>query len=186
MPTPLGHSLAGLAVYLAARDTRPARQKLHAFGLVALANLPDIDFIPGYILGTPRAYHWGPTHSVTAALIVGCAAAAVARWTGTRFAPAFAVATLAYGSHIVLDMLLGTYSNAPSVGLQAFWPFTTERFMLPWAVFLSAPRDPISGPLGVLFSPAAVPLLARELLILGPVALVMSGLARVRRKDVSA
>jgi membrane-bound metal-dependent hydrolase YbcI (DUF457 family) len=114
---------------------------------------------------------------------VGLLAGVVARRLGTHFAPAFWLATLAYGSHLVLDMSLGRYSNAPSVGLQALWPFTTERFMFPWALFLSAPRDPNNGPVGVLFSFAIVPLLVREALVLGPVALAMLVVRRFRRRD---
>lgn len=185
MPTPLGHSLAGLSVHFAAGGAPSMRSKVYGLGLIVLANLPDIDFLPGYIFGSPRAYHWGPTHSVTAAVTAGLVVGLVAWKLGTRFAPAFLLATLAYGSHLVLDMSLGRYSNAPSVGLQALWPFTTERFMFPWALFLSAPRDPHNGPLGVLFSSAIVPLLVREALVLGPLALAMLVVRRSRRRRAS-
>ena len=179
MPTPLGHSLAGIAVFLANRGRPGQRTALYALGLVALANLPDIDFLPGYLFGAPRAYHWGPTHSITAAVTVGCAVGAGARLAGTTFAPVFVLATLTYGSHILMDMLLGIH-NHPAVGLQVFWPFSLERHMLPWSLFLAAPRVPGRGPLGLLFSSAAFPLFAREVLVMVPTVFAAWLLGRTR------
>jgi hypothetical protein len=72
---------------------------------------------------------------------------------------------------VVLEVVLGP--GAPSVGLQVLWPFTTERFMAPWAVFMMFPPsiDQV-GPLRSLFSGASLPLIAHELLILLPVVAV--------------
>lgn len=165
MPTPIGHSLAGLAVHLAG-GARSPRHAVYALGLVVAANLPDIDFLPGYLTGSPRAFHWGPTHSITAAVLVALAAGLIARRLGRRFAPAFVLVGIAYGSHLLLDMSIG-HIFTPSSGLQVFWPFSPGRHLLPWPVFLTAP--PGRAPLDTLFSSAAIPLILRELLVLGPV-----------------
>lgn len=185
MPTPIGHSLAGLAAFLAAGRRAGARNSFRALGLVSLANLPDIDFLPGYIFGTPRAYHWGPTHSITAAITVGCVVGAGARLGGTRFAPAFLLAIVAYGSHILMDLLLGLHAH-PSVGLQVLWPFSPEKFMLPWSVFVAAPKVVGRGPVGLLFSPEALPLYVREIAVMTPVVLASWLVGRrARRAETS-
>ena len=81
MPTPVGHSLAGLAVHLTGRPLD--RRNTHALlGLVALANAPDLDLVPGYLFGNPGAYHWGPTHSFAAAILAGTLVGILARRYG--------------------------------------------------------------------------------------------------------
>ena len=191
MPTPIGHSLAGLTIQLAS-GKRPARHQLaSALLVVIVASLPDLDFIPGYLSGEPRAFHWGPSHSLFAAGLVGCAFGAFARYQRRPFLPVFLLMTAVYASHLLLDGLLG--AGAPSIGLQVFWPFNTDRWMLPWAVFRMAPTTAESvGPVGTLFTWEILPVVARELLILGP-ALVLAGItallrgrAEVRHQDAGS
>jgi inner membrane protein len=177
MPTPIGHSLAGLAVYIAApsrhpengaRDERRRRGWWLAAFLVVIANLPDVDFIPGYLVGEPRAFHWGATHSLMAALVAATVAGVVAQRLGQSFRLFFALTATAYASHIAMDLLLGP--GAHSVGLQVLWPFSLERFMAPWQVFLMFPSSiHETGPIGALFSRGVLPLIQRELLVFGPV-----------------
>ena len=177
MPTPVGHSLAGLAVHLTSPRERGRERLVLAAFLIGLANLPDIDLVPGYFIGEPRAFHWGATHSLFAALCAGLVSGSLARWLDRPFAPFFALATAAYGSHIVLDLLLGP--GAPSIGLQVLWPFSTERFMAPWSVFRMLPGSIEQlGPLGALFSRGALPLIRRELMILVPVCLAFWAFGR--------
>jgi membrane-bound metal-dependent hydrolase YbcI (DUF457 family) len=188
MPTPVGHSLAGLAVHLAGGAQTARRPWLAALALVAIANLPDVDFLPGYLIGEPRAYHWGPTHSFAAAIMVGVAAGAVAhRFTG-RFLPFFLLATTAYATHLLLDVQLGP--GAPSKGLELFWPFTRERYMAPWALFRMMPASIESvGPVGALFDLEVIPIIAREIAILAPVcfvAWILGAVARSARNPAAA
>jgi hypothetical protein len=52
MPLPIAHSAAGLAGYLVFRKKNPDSSLKHELFLVGLclflANLPDLDFIPGF------------------------------------------------------------------------------------------------------------------------------------------
>src|SRR5687767_6116382 len=107
MPTPIGHSLVGIAIGLVAGRSLTRKTWSSCLITVALANLPDVDFIPGYLAGNPREYHWTATHSLAAALTMGALVGAVVRRRGGRFGPAFAAAGAAYLSHILLDLLLG-------------------------------------------------------------------------------
>lgn len=180
MPTPIGHSLAGLTVRLAARRRPLPSRGWSALLILILANLPDIDFLPGYLVGDPRAYHWGPAHSFAAALLVGLVIAAVGRARGWNFLPLFLIATAVYSSHLLLDLMLGP--GAPSVGLQIFWPISHDRFMMPWSVFAMAPKTiETIGPVGALFSWEILPVIAREVAFLLPLAAATWALTRTRR-----
>jgi hypothetical protein len=56
MPLPIAHSAAGLAGYLAfeKRDLKSHPKQELLLGLcLFLANLPDLDFIPGLLIGEP-------------------------------------------------------------------------------------------------------------------------------------
>ncbi len=186
MPTPIGHSLAGVAIRLVAPKPLVRANWPLALLVVGLANLPDIDFLPGYLRGgDPRAYHWGPTHSITAALLVGAVVGTIARWRTGRFVPAFTLATAAYGSHVLLDLLLGPAAGF-DIGIQVFWPFSPERFMLPWHVFLMFPAEIAQiGPINALFSRGILPVITRELLILIPLVLATAALRLWRKQNDS-
>jgi membrane-bound metal-dependent hydrolase YbcI (DUF457 family) len=167
MPTPIGHSLAGLAIHFVARRFNPGIGWRVALLVVLLANLPDIDFLPGYLMGDPRGYHWGPTHSLFAAMMVGLAVGVMTRGNGITSRSFALLAATAYASHLLLDLSLGP--GAPSLGLQIFWPFSETRRMLPWAIFRMAP-DSIEtvGPVGTLFSLEILPVVVREIMLLAP------------------
>jgi hypothetical protein len=75
----IGHSLAGLAIHLASGS--PAATTLAGSGSWRLANLPDADFLPGYLISQPRAYHWDP-HSLAPALLAAACSGFWARLTG--------------------------------------------------------------------------------------------------------
>src|SRR6476659_9739332 len=88
MPTPVGHSLAGIAVALAGergrrpRDFREFLASPTTVLCVALATLPEVDLLyPGF--------HRTATHSATATIVVAIIAAAMTAWatsgtSGTR------------------------------------------------------------------------------------------------------
>jgi membrane-bound metal-dependent hydrolase YbcI (DUF457 family) len=148
--------------------------------LIGIANLPDVDFLAGYLVGDPGVYHWGPTHSIAAALLVGGIVAWRFAQRAGGFTPVFVLVTAAYLSHIVCDLLLGPGAG-PAVGLQVFWPFSGERLMAPWALFRMAPPSiETAGPLHALFSREVLPMITREIVILGPVTLALWALRRFR------
>jgi membrane-bound metal-dependent hydrolase YbcI (DUF457 family) len=174
MPTPVGHSLAGIAVALAgergrrARDFRGFLASPTTVLCVALATLPDLDlFVP--------EYHRTATHSVTATFAVAVVAAiATARpqsgTAGVKVAlrqiawSAVVMYAAAHGSHLLLDWLNCDPSERP--GIQALWPFSDRWFSSGWCVFPGEERRHI-------FTVAAMvrnlTVLAWEVGILGPV-----------------
>jgi membrane-bound metal-dependent hydrolase YbcI (DUF457 family) len=114
MPSPVGHTLAGLA--LADAFGLNDRRRLET---VLWANAPDLDMIPGLIGDHPDATHADATHSLGATLLVATGAGVIARIRGRSAASAFGRAAAAYGSHLLLDYL-GKESSED--GMQLFWP----------------------------------------------------------------
>ena len=164
MPSPIGHALAGVAVGWLLKGDRPRYQdtgacpSLRWLALCALvAMAPDLDIL----WGTHRTW----THSLGATAAVAALAAIIAR---ARRLPAatFALAIgVAFGSHLLLDWL-GRDSRPPR-GVMLFWPLSTTYYVSGWDVFTEISRRywlPEQFIVGNLKS------IARELLILGPVA----------------
>lgn len=167
MPSPIGHTLAGLAVGWLSEPAPPAtgsglRDSLTPLVLwcALVAAIPDADLLIPH-------FHRTATHSVTATVLLLIMVVAV---TGkvTRH-PAWTLAlTLgaAHGTHLLLDWL-GT-DHFPPPGLQMLWPFSPHFFHSGVDLFPPVERR--------LLRPEALSVnayaAAWELLIMGPIALV--------------
>lgn len=97
---------------------------------IIVANSPDLDFIPGLILGKPNLYHHGISHSIGFGFLVSFAAA----WLITRNKPAIFRSELVFlmicfGSHLVLD-LFSMDARLP-FGIPILWPFSSTYYMIP-------------------------------------------------------
>ncbi len=164
MPTPIGHALAGLAAgWIVAGVSRGDRrdQITQAAWLASFGMAADLDLL----------IHWhsGPTHSLGAAALAGIAAAIgrvpIAKNRSLIAAAAFA----AWATHPLLDAL--ALDTSPPIGVMAFWPVSHQYFITGLSVFMPIWRDP--GSLrAVIHDILAV---ARELVILAPVALLAYG-----------
>lgn len=120
MPSPLGHTIAGLAVaeLFQYREGRVRRQA------VLMANAADLDMLPGVLTSRhPGATHGRISHSLGAAVAAGALAGCSAKARGRRFGPRFLQAVAAYGSHVALDYL----GKGPEDGLPVWWPFSERR-----------------------------------------------------------
>jgi len=144
MPLPLAHSLAGAVVYKGLdADGRFIAWKRLLLAVV-IANLPDLDLIPGILVGEPNRYHHvGFSHSLlfaaVAAVAVGLAATAAGRswptWCSRMSgAPGTALLVgLLLGSHVLLDTLNLDF-RAPA-GPPIFWPLSNAGVQIyPWFV----------------------------------------------------
>jgi membrane-bound metal-dependent hydrolase YbcI (DUF457 family) len=164
MALPIVHATAG---YLLHRlDRRRAAfagwQRALAFALVA--NLPDADFLVGFALGRPGAFHRGISHTVLAALLVGAAGGAIVAWRWhERWWRAGLVLTAVYASHLLVDAL--TIDERGPAGAQFFWPLSDAYFIFPRTIFGEIIIDGASraGFLATVFAWPTVAVLAREL-----------------------
>ena len=128
MPLPPLHSFTGYTIYRSSDKTGEQRTWTWALLAVVLANLPDIDFLPGAWVGETGRFHRGPTHSLAAAVICGLVAGLIARvWKKDSFKKSAWFAFMAYASHIVLDFFSEAHSQ-----MVIFWPFSSARFSSPF------------------------------------------------------
>jgi membrane-bound metal-dependent hydrolase YbcI (DUF457 family) len=163
MPTPVGHALSGVAVYVATRRRESLLKDLPlAVACVGAALAPDLDFAVSPFAG--RTYHHYFTHSLGFAALFWAAAFLVARFAG-RAAPGRDAALLAtaFLFHVLLDLL--AMDPSPPFGIRLLWPLSSAFYASPVALFADIRR----GSLAILFGLHNWWAAAREVLILGPV-----------------
>lgn len=188
MATPVGHVLAGLAVYetvTGSREGEAGRGRTLALALLAMvfAVAPDLDFVPGILRGRPALYHQGLSHSLGCALLVGAVGAAVFRRAAGSYRSVFLLLSLAYASHLVVD-LFGPDGREP-YGIPLFWPLSSEYFQSPVTPFMNVRHAPVTDAHTALwirgvFSWHNVLAIGVEFLLLGPLALLARRMSRPR------
>lgn len=133
MCTPIGHALAGAVIYKGGSN-----QLGHPIWLLVVlilsANLPDVDFIFGYVVGNPNLYHHTWTHSLTFCLMVGALTVIVtwplvgrnSLWIGFLISGAVL-------SHLIMDFF--TVDRNPPLGIKLFWPVTEKYYISSVSIF---------------------------------------------------
>jgi len=176
MPLPVGHSLAGYCLHETnglAFFKKPWQTLLF---FAVLANLPDIDFLPGFLLGNPNMFHHGIVHSLGTAVLVGALGAWYFSRENGRFWAYFAIIAGVFYSHLVLDFF--NDDGTPPIGVMLFWPLSAESFQSPWVLFLSVEKSSDSSTFfRSLMTLHNAQVALRELLVMLPLAV----LARVYR-----
>lgn len=126
----LAHATAGYLAYEILRPPGPHRPLLLA-GAVVLANAPDLDFLPGLMLGQPFQFHRGITHTFLAVAVLAAFAALIAPrlprpapWGGW-----VVFVAVAYGSHLLVDLV--SMDTTPPEGTQMLWPFSDVYLYAP-------------------------------------------------------
>lgn len=149
MPSPIAHAMIPAMGFLWLRRglrTAPSwKEPLLLASGVALAVLPDADFLPGFLLGDPVRYHRGATHSLLVCMLAGLVLFPLFRASlpeiGRGSMVAFCV--LCVCSHPLLDCLAADVS--PPYGLALFWPLSEKRFLSPISLFPPVHRVPGSA-----------------------------------------
>lgn len=164
MPSPIGHGIAGVVTgWTIDPPPRGRTGRVVLYGAMGMA--ADLDLLAGA--------HSGPTHGLGAAVIVGMAMWMVLRTRGVSGGARTACASaIAYGSHTLLDWL-GTDSSPP-IGIMALWPVSREYYESSWHVFMAISRRYWLPE----FWTVNLAALARELLILVPIAIVVLSVRR--------
>ena len=144
MPSPVAHSLIGLAIGLIRFLPRYRRWNELAAQLrvlwrpllfcILLANAPDLDYFFGLFRGNANYYHQTVTHTL---VWIGVLALAVWAYGWLRerraswLSPGFLLALL--GSHLLADWL--TVDCSPPIGLMLAWPFSDHFYHAAFAFF---------------------------------------------------
>lgn len=181
MPTTVGHSLAG-ALLNGTRIFQPAQNVLKSMMIaMILANLADLDFIPGFFWGNPNKFHHGITHSLGATVLVGMVFGFYFYKQDGRFLVPFAFSSSLYFSHVLLDFF--SVDASPPHGIPIFWPFFSAHFVAPVTVFSDVHKDSSSATfIQSLFVSHNAWTILREFIILGPFVLFIQLKKRFKRK----
>lgn len=140
MASTVAHALCGISCQLGLAGANRRRSIPLTFRSAALfmllANLPDIDFLAGYLVARdPNAFHQGPTHSLLFAMVAGLLAGCAWRQQ-LGFRLASVVSTITILSHDFIDILTGpSLGFVRSPGLALWWPLGTEKISAPVTLF---------------------------------------------------
>lgn len=201
MASPVGHVVLGLAVARGTgpvhaperdgigQDIRGARvgppwllPALAAFAAVA----PDLDFLPGILVGDPNRYHQLQSHTIVAALAAGVTVGAGAWVFRLRSAAVLGVSVgIAYASHLLLDYF--THDPRAPFGIPLFWPLSSDHFTSPWSLFRGilhgVPGQGLTQVLGEIFSLHNLVAVGIELGATLPVLLMAHAIVRGKGDD---
>jgi inner membrane protein len=186
MALPIAHAVVGYVVHRLDWRRASASAWPRALAFMAIGNLPDVDFLVGFVLGRPGAYHRGITHTVVAAVAFGMIAATVLWWRRTdRWWPAALLCAAAYGSHLLVDAF--TIDERGPAGAQFFWPFSDGYYIAPVTFFGEIIIDGHTrgGFLASIFTWTTVPVLAREAVIAAVVLALLAVVDAVRGRRAS-
>lgn len=130
MPSPIAHAAVGYAIYRVAKTRRPQETRHGPSPLpvvllftLAMSVAPDLDFVPGLLIGHLDRFHNTISNSLFMGLVVSTAVATLIRLVWRRpFLFWFALSLLCYEAHVIMDYFtLGR-------GVMLLWPFSGERF----------------------------------------------------------
>ena len=134
MALPIAHATAGYLMHRLDRRRTAFGGWQRALTFIAIGNLPDCDFLVGFVLGRPGLVHRGFSHTVLAALAFAILAGALARWwVRDRWLPASLMFGGVYASHLLLDAL--TIDQRGPTGAQFFWPLSDAYYIAPVTFF---------------------------------------------------
>ena len=133
MATPIGHALAGYAVYSLGYHQEKEHRTGVLWACLILAIIPDLDFLPGIVQGQPALYHQGITHSFSFAAGAGLLAVFFRPFTPRRILANWLVFFFAYSSHLLVDFFGPDFR--PPIGIPLFWPITDQCYIAPNSIF---------------------------------------------------
>jgi membrane-bound metal-dependent hydrolase YbcI (DUF457 family) len=178
MPSPVGHLLAGAAIYLAA--TARERRSRTVLAIALLGSIAaDFDFLPGILIGDMRAFHHGMSHSLAFALLFGGLMFLVAGHRVSVGAIQMSmIAAMAYSAHVLLDFVS---VNEGTRGVPLFWPLSRERLGVSLRLFGKFEYGDITdGIWSVVRWDNVLPLLS-ESAILGALAIIIRQKEQIRQ-----
>jgi len=132
MATPIGHAAAGYGFFLFSSKPSESLRGFLPFWSVFFALAPDLDFLPGLLVGKPALYHHGLSHSIGIATLTGLFGAYLfSRLTRDErsFIAVFLLFASTYCSHLFLDLI--SLDGRPPYGIPLLWPFSQEYFIIP-------------------------------------------------------
>lgn len=173
MPTPIGHSLVTTAIF---SGVNRKKLKLNWFDYLIflfIGIFPDLDFIPGLILGEPSRFHHQFSHSLFFGIIIGTMTGLLySKWKRESWLKYALVFTGVYFSHLVADFF--ALDTSFPYGSQLFWPFWQGYVISPVSIFSDVYRSSNSADFFIsLFNWHNFKTVIIELIICIPLVLIM-------------
>jgi inner membrane protein len=139
LPSPIGHSLIGLIVFSRFKNKSLKWNVYLIFLVIFVSNLPDLDFLPGIVLGEPNRYHHGITHSFGFVVILSIFLYFLLK--GKRYTKTNVV-TIWFFSLSSLHVFLDFFAKDTTVpyGEPLFWPIWRSYSYFPYSIFLDIRR----------------------------------------------
>ena len=132
MPSPIAHSIVGLSFASVSKCgvARVFKNNTLNFLLICfVCAAPDLDIIPGIVVGLPALYHHGISHSFGFALLFGFILSSVIYVFNKKYYFSRALFfTALYSSHIILDLFCVDTGMINGYGMPLFFPFSSHRF----------------------------------------------------------
>ncbi len=137
MPSPIAHSMMGYIVYRVARNSLPQHELRYVGPLprlllatIGLSLLPDVDVLPGLLVGSLGSFHNTVAHSLLFGFIVALSIGAMV-WVRHRagFSHWCIIALVCYELHVIMDFF------TVGRGVMLLWPLTAERYAAPLMLF---------------------------------------------------
>ncbi len=144
MPTPIGHSLLSTAIYAGVNQKKLKLNWFDYLVFLFIGIFPDLDFLPGLILGSPSRFHHQFTHSLFFGIIIGTMTGLLyGKWKREHWLKYALVFTGVYYSHLLADFF-GVDTSFP-YGQQLFWPFWQAYVLSPVSIFSDVYRSSSSA-----------------------------------------
>jgi membrane-bound metal-dependent hydrolase YbcI (DUF457 family) len=135
VPTPIGHTLAGVILF----SSQKKRGVLFFLLVTFFAMLPDIDFLFGFVVGDANRYHHLFTHSFTFVILTGLIGGWLyAKWQKESWLKLSAIFISAGISHVILDIL--ALDKREPLGCPLWWPFSNAFVISPMTIFADVSR----------------------------------------------
>jgi len=140
MPTPIGHSLISTAIFSGVNRKKLRLRWFDYLIFLFIGIFPDLDFLPGLVLGTPSRFHHGFSHSLVFGIIIGTMTGLLYRkWKGKPWRHYALIFTGVYFSHLIADFF-GVDTSYP-FGEQLFWPVWQAYVLSPISIFSDVYRS---------------------------------------------
>ena len=138
MASPVGHAAVGLATAtIVARVAEVPDSLALWIGALVASGLPDLDVVAP-LLGLPRRWHRGPSHSLITVLVLIALGWLLLGWLNVE--PRF-LTWLVWSSALLSHLFLDVVTTGPTLarlnwGIPIFWPVSQRRYSVerPWLV----------------------------------------------------
>lgn len=184
--SPFGHSIPGYIFAAYESKTLKVHNAKKILFYTFLANAPDLDFVPGALMGMPNLFHHGISHSLGAGVLFSLMVTFLIGRKENLYKRLFLICFSLYCSHLFLDYV--SVDGRLPIGIPLFWPLSNEYLIFPHPILppilhSSLDHATIGQFLDGFFSVHNLWVALLELAAMVPFLLIFTVLKRYRKKQ---